>query len=40
MQMLENELPFLSQPLNKIHAQNTFQCFHFKTLTKKYLPEK
>lgn len=38
--MLENEPPFWSRPLNKICAQNTFQCFDFKTSTKKKIPKK
>lgn len=33
--MLENEPPFWFQSLNKICAQNTFQCFDSKTSTKK-----
>lgn len=32
--MLENEPPFWSLPLNKICAQNPFQCYDFKTSMK------
>ena len=37
--MLDTEATFSSQPLNKICAQNTFQCCDFKTSTKKVFPK-
>lgn len=38
--MLENEPSFWSQLLNKICAQNTFQCFDFLNINQKLFTKK